>query len=563
MSEKHSTAGRPRVAVYYRMSTDAQEESIDRQKSQVGPHCEKQGYAVAAEEADEGISGSEVGRRSGLQRLLALARAGKIDGIVVDDLKRLARLDSWDMAELLNPLRKAGVWVETVARGRMSYDKIGRLLLTLEGEGGNEQLQDTARNVLTKHLKLARDMGRPPRPKCVYGYRRSHSGQFDRKKDGRLVPLFDWSADEVTSAVVRTIFEWFAGGRSLGWISQELHRRGVASPGGSEWWHRTTIRQILKNPIYVGRRAWGKTSQGMFFRQRAGQIEAASGSRKAEWHPQENWFTTDDTPALVGPDLWDAVQRRFARRTPPTPRLDAEAFLLSGLLVCGRCGGTLAGSSVRPAAAKQGIFYVCCNYTHKGLAGCVRNEAKEDWAVRQIITELRDRLLLPDRLEWLRDQLEKRAKEQRSDGSLTRLRKAVATLEAKLARCRSRLVDVSKDMVPEVEAQIRATREQLEAARNELHAAETADPVKELKVTVDAAREALYRLETALEGDNRCLLKEALRGILSGVVIGAEPYQTTTGKTRHRARIDGICLRPGSGLDTLSMLSSCSSASTR
>jgi hypothetical protein len=193
----------------------------------------------------------------------------------------------------------------------------------------------------------------------------------------------------------------------------------------------------------------------------------------------------------------------------------------------------------------------------------VRNEVKEDWAVRQIITELRDRLLLPDRLEWLREQLEKKAREQRSDDSLTRLRKAVAALETKLARCRTRLVEVSKDMVPEIEAQIRTLRGQLEAAQKDLHSAETADPVRELKVTVDAAREALYRLETALEGDNRCLLKEALRGILSGVVIGAEPYQTKTAKTRHRARIDGIRLRPGSGLDTLSMLSAFSWVSTR
>jgi hypothetical protein len=170
---------------------------------------------------------------------------------------------------------------------------------------------------------------------------------------------------------------------------------------------------------------------------------------------------------------------------------------------------------------------------------------------------------LPERLEWLRQQLEQKTREQRSDVNLTRLRKTVATLETKLARCRSRLVEVSKDMLPEVETQIRAIREQLKIAQDELHAAETADPVKELKVTANAARNALYSLETALEGDNRCLLKEALRGILSGVVIGAEPYETKTGKTRHQPRIDGIRLRPGSGLDTLSILSSCSSASIR
>src|SRR5262249_17513337 len=81
--------------------------------------------------------------------------------------------------------------------------------------------------------------------------------------------------------------------------------------------------------------------------------------------------------------------------------------------------------------------------------------------------------------------------------------------------CPPRLVEVSKDMVPEVEAQIRRTREELEGTRAALDAAESADPVRDLQVTVEAARGALWRLETALEGEDRCLLREALRGVLS------------------------------------------------
>src|SRR5262249_60780880 len=90
----------PRVAVYFRMSRDVQDESIERQQSQVRPHCKAKGYAVVAEEKDEGVSGSEVERRAGLQNVLALARARKIDGVVVDDLKRLARLVGWDPGEV-------------------------------------------------------------------------------------------------------------------------------------------------------------------------------------------------------------------------------------------------------------------------------------------------------------------------------------------------------------------------------------------------------------------------------------------------------------------------------
>jgi hypothetical protein len=55
---------------------------------------------------------------------------------------------------------------------------------------------------------------------------------------------------------------------------------------------------------------------------------------------------------------------------------------------------------------------------------------------------------------------------------------AVVAPKGKMSRCRSRLVEVSKDMVPEVEAQLRETRQALEAARKALQDAETADPVR-------------------------------------------------------------------------------------
>jgi hypothetical protein len=160
------------------------------------------------------------------------------------------------------------------------------------------------------------------------------------------------------------------------------------------------------------------------------------------------------------------------------------------------------------------------------------------------------------------DYNDKKGRQRRSDGHLARLRKAVSGHEAKLARARGRLVEVSKDMVPEVEAQVRGIRQSLEEAKKALRDAETADSVRELKVTAEAARRALWRLEEALQGGDRCLLKEALRGIVSKVVIGPAPYLTPTGKTRRRARIEGIRLRPGSGPGTLPMPSVSSWQST-
>src|SRR5262249_22470204 len=150
---------------------------------------------------------------------------------------------------------------------------------------------------------------------------------------------------------------------------------------------------------------------------------------------------------------------------------------------------------------RPGNVYVCAGYTAHGTALCVRVQAAEDWAVRQVIAELRDHLLLPERLEWLTKKLAEKSRQERSAGELARLRQAVATLERKATRCRARLVEVSRDMIGEVEAQLRKTRAELEAAQAALRDALASDPVRDLKVTAEAARKALWALETALEGD--------------------------------------------------------------
>jgi DNA invertase Pin-like site-specific DNA recombinase len=54
MSTNNSSKGTAdRVVVYFRMSRDTQDKSIDRQRSEVLPHCQRQGYRVVAEQQDE------------------------------------------------------------------------------------------------------------------------------------------------------------------------------------------------------------------------------------------------------------------------------------------------------------------------------------------------------------------------------------------------------------------------------------------------------------------------------------------------------------------------------
>src|SRR6516164_5162255 len=123
MPANHSTNGDlVDAAVYYRMSDDKQENSIDRQRSQVLPYAQTHRYRIVAEYTDEGIPGDEIHKRREFQRLLRDAQAGLFTAILCDDKDRFGRFDSIDAGEVIAPLRRKGVWLDTVAQVRNDWD---------------------------------------------------------------------------------------------------------------------------------------------------------------------------------------------------------------------------------------------------------------------------------------------------------------------------------------------------------------------------------------------------------------------------------------------------------
>ena len=566
---RKASASGNRVAVYYRMSDDTQDKSIDRQAAEVSRYVEEKGYRVVEVCKDEGISGSEVLKRKGLQRTVALALSGQIDGVIVDDLDRYLRLDLLEMGELLGPLRRAGVWIESVSQGRFDYNSMtGRLMLGITSEAKHGQLTDNARRCLTQHLRMARDEGVPPMGKTPYGYIRVED--LDKPLDQKGKRPGKWVVDESAAEIVRSIFVWYARGETTGWISDELYRRSVPSVTGALRWRRGTIRAMLANHAYIGDRAWGKISQGKHFRLVEGKLVQGSGVRKKDCRPREEWFIATGThPAIITDrDVWEKVQARISRATPrdvlneqgevvrregesTTPSCDAGAFILSKLLVCGKCSSWMSGF-VRPIGVKVPA-YVCAKYMAYASKGCERCEIREQDAIDGVMQELR-RLLAPDRQQFLRDELSRHLAARKSNDNLSVLRLKVKELEGRLTRYRKRLMEVAADMVSEVQESVRQCRDQVEEAKAELEKVEKDDPVRTLTETIDLASKAIWSLEEAASDGDRLALREAIRGIVSKIVVYSEEYKIVTGKTRRRpARIE-VHLRKGTGLEILAQL---------
>ena len=157
----HSNSTPVRAVFYGRMSTDLQETSIDRQRSQVQPYAQKQGYTLVGEYIDEGITGSEIVKRKAFQRMLRDAQSGAFDVILVDDADRFGRFDSIDLGEIVAPLRRKGIWLESVSKGKADWHSFaGRISTAALQEAKNEEQNSISRRVLSG---LPGDRGRPHR----------------------------------------------------------------------------------------------------------------------------------------------------------------------------------------------------------------------------------------------------------------------------------------------------------------------------------------------------------------------------------------------------------------
>src|SRR4051794_16227815 len=209
----------PAVA-YYRMSTDRQEASIPTQREAVEKLARQRGYVVVREYLDEGISGDDTERRLAFRRMIDDAgRLADFDAVLCWDQDRFGRFDPLEAGYWIKPLRDAGVWLETVAQGRIDWENFaGRIVYAVQQEGKHAFLRDLSRVVTRSMLRAAREGlwngGIPP-----YGY---------DVRDKRLTP-----GDPRRVAVLRRIFEDYGRrGMTLRALTHALNDEGVPSPGG-------------------------------------------------------------------------------------------------------------------------------------------------------------------------------------------------------------------------------------------------------------------------------------------------------------------------------------------
>lgn len=245
--------GIKRVAPYIRVSTDSDEQtsSYELQKNYFTEYVNAQpGWLLVDIYSDEGISGTQINHREGLQRLLEDCKAGKIDYIITKSISRFARniVDCLNMIEDLRNLNPpVGVIFETDHIDTLGGND-GLLLSILaslaEAESRNKSdiMNWSIENRFSRGIFLL--------PELI---------GFDKDEDGNLV-INDDEAD-----TVRLCFYLFIAGfqlseiaelltemeRKTGFNKQHNKKPGVV-PEYNTNWTSGSVLEILRNERHCG-----------------------------------------------------------------------------------------------------------------------------------------------------------------------------------------------------------------------------------------------------------------------------------------------------------------------
>ncbi len=500
----------PRVALYARYSSDNQRDaSIEDQLRQCRERAAREGWTIVESYSDRAISGASL-IRSGIQTLLADAQAGRFDRVLSEALDRLSR-DQEDVAGVFKRLRFAGVSIFTLSEGEINELHVG-----LKGTMNALFLKDLA-------IKTHRGIrGRVEAGKIgggnAYGYRVVH------QLDARGEPIRgEREIIEEQAEIVRRIFREFVAGKGPQRIAADLNRDGIPSPTGQRW-NDTTIRGnriigsgILNCELYIGVIRWNRQKK---------LKNPDTGRFAYRLNPESEWIRSEAPELRIVPQaLWDAARARQDELTAlyqkqiDGSRAATRAMmarngglnathrprtLLSGLVLCGCCGGTYA--------RRGQDRYACTNHVLGNGCDNARTIARTVLETR-VLAGLRDRMMTPDMAaeamrayaqETNRLNRERRQTEDATRRDLADTAKAVAEivrvieqggwhralserlteLEAKQDSLAARLSDVPQD-VPDIHPGIAETYrrriERLTAALNHPDdALEAADAIREV-----------------------------------------------------------------------------------
>ena len=466
---------------------------------------------------DLGCSGSTMAGRQGFQRLVAEVGLDHVGLVLGLEMSRLSR-SSRDWYQLLEV---CAIFSTLIGDMDGIYDPSlynDRLLLGLKGTMSEAELHILKQRMLEgKRAKARRgELGMP----VAMGFVRQLSG------------LIVKDPDEQAQSVIERVFELFERKRTINGVLLELvsqqiqmpHRVASGLNKGDLVWrrpNRVTLSNLLHNPIYAGAYAYGRRPTDP---RKKIPGRPSTGRTVADMNDWEV-LIKDHHSAYISWSHYERNVRQLQANTAQSLGVARKgAALLSGLLICGRCGLRMAPHY----AGQKGRFRYSCDRMKidYGEASCqsLSGSSLDDCVVTFIFKALQP-AALEISMAAAEDQAQERQKQQKQ--WLQRLERARFDAERAARqyhavepenRLVARTLERNWEELLAVELELKAQHEQFLRDQPTVLSKEERLAIQSLAQDIPA----LWKADTTTAMDRQTIVRQLIERILVTVVDNTE-----------------------------------------
>lgn len=276
------------------------------------------------------VSGESIDARPQVQALLSDINEGLYAGVLVMEVERLARGDTIDQGIIAKAFKYSNTLIITPIKVYdptnefdEEYFEFGLFMSRREYKVINRRIQ---------HGRIASiNDGKYISPVPPYGYDRykllDSNGYSLRpnEEEAKIVKLiFDLYVNGIVHP--KGIHETFGSYK----IARYLEEHGISHRGNSKW-SASSVRDILKNPVYTGKICWGKRKE----------IKKIVDGKTIVTRPDSKDFTMVDGlhEAIISEELFAKAQEGMKNNTNLSVNKSKELQNpLAGLIYCKKCG---------------------------------------------------------------------------------------------------------------------------------------------------------------------------------------------------------------------------------
>lgn len=313
-----------RVALYARVSTDIQVrdgDSIEAQLDALRKYAKKNGYEIAGEYIDNGISGTLLDERDELQRMLDDVRDGKIDLVAFTRLDRYFR----NLKHYLNTQ-------STLDEHNVPWVAIWESYTTATAAG---------RLIINQMLSFAQfeSENTTVRINHVFDYKKQkHEALSGKHPFGYMIDSKHYVPDPTTADLARQVFDIYLATGSLCETLRQTKDWGVPKT-------QRAMKLMLQNRKYIG----------------------------------ECYGIEDYCEPIIDRETFDLVQEKLKRNVKKPRKYD---YIFTGLVYCSDCKRRMTGQTQEYHQKKIRYKVYACGFHFRTIPTCTNpkclNEAKTE-----------------------------------------------------------------------------------------------------------------------------------------------------------------------------------------